>query len=263
MDAFVTLTTDFGQGDYDVGVLSGVIWKIAPQARIADLSHEIERHHVLEAALMLERCTPYFPSGTIHVVVVDPGVGTGRRAIAAKLGEQRYVGPDNGIITLMRQRALAAGQPVEIVHLNQPRYWLADVSNIFHGRDVFAAVGGHLAAGVSMSEIGDPLTDPILLEIPTPQRTPQGWRGAVMHIDTFGNLSTNLGLAQLQGADVVAVNLGVTRIQGLVRTFGEKSPGELAALFDSSGKLCISVVNGSAAARLGSQPGEPVEVVIG
>lgn len=263
MKSFITLTTDFGQSDYDVGVLSGVIWQIAPRAEITDLTHEIQRHNVLEAALVLERCTPYFPEATIHVVVVDPGVGTQRRAIAARLGGHRFVGPDNGFITLVRQRALAENQPVEFVHLNRPRYWLPNVSHIFHGRDVFAAAAGHLAAGVPLAELGDPVDDPILMDIPTPERTAQGWRGAVVHIDAFGNLSINLSLRQMQGAYIRTVKIGETQIDGLVRTFGEKEPGELVALFDSSGKLCISVVNGSAAARLGSQTGDAVEVTLG
>ncbi|MCZ7552228.1 MAG: SAM-dependent chlorinase/fluorinase [Anaerolineales bacterium] len=262
MNSFLTLTTDFGQGDFDAGVLAGVIWSIAPAAQIADLSHEIERHNVLEAALLLERCTPYFPAGTIHVVVVDPGVGTQRRAIAARLGAQRYVCPDNGIITLVRQRALSANQPVELVHLNQPRYWLPNVSHIFHGRDVFAAAAGHLAAGIPLAELGERIDDAVLLEFLAPERTPQGWRGAVVHVDAFGNLSTNLSVSELQGAVVRTVNIGDAQITGLARTFGDKKPGELTALFDSSEKLCISVVNGSAAARLGSRVGEAVEVAL-
>jgi S-adenosylmethionine hydrolase len=263
MSPIVTLTTDFGQSDYDAGVLSGVIWSIAPDVQIVDLSHEITRHNVLEASLLLDRCTPYFPRGTIHVGVVDPGVGTRRRPIAARLGDQLFVGPDNGLITLMQQRAISTGLPVEIVHLNRPGYWLAQVSYIFHGRDVFAAVGGHLAAGIPLQNLGDPLDDPVLLDLPEPVRTKDGWRGVVMQIDTFGNLSTNLCRTHLRDEVVLEVRLKKTRIQGLVKTFGEKKPGELGALFDSSGKLCVCVVNGSAAARLGSRVGDAVEVIFG
>lgn len=263
MIQIVTLTTDFGQADYDTGVLAGVIWQFAPQARIVHLSHDIHRHDVMEAALLLERCTPYFPSGTIHVVVVDPGVGTRRRAIAARLGNQLFVGPDNGLISLMQRRLLQENQRIEIVHLNRPRFWLPDVSNIFHGRDVFAAVGGHLAAGVPLHELGDPVDDPVLLQIPQPKPLERGWLGTVTHIDSFGNLSTNLTQEHLRDQGNVEVRLDDTRIFGLIRTFGEKLPGELAALIDSSGRLCVCVVNGSAAARLGSQVGDSIEVLFG
>ncbi len=256
----VTLTTDFGQSDYDAGVLSGVIWSIAPQARLVDLSHAIERHNVLEAALLLRRCTPYFPPGTIHLVVVDPGVGTARRGLAAWLGQLFFVGPDNGLLTPLLERARSSDGPLEIVHLDQPRFWLPQVSAIFHGRDVFAPVAAHLANGVRLSELGSPVTDPVLLEFPQPRHSPHGWRGAVLHVDAFGNLSTNLDQALIPAHRPLKVQIAGVQIDGLVATFGDGAPGQLVALFDSSGKLCICVVNGDAASRLQAGVGEPVEV---
>jgi hypothetical protein len=260
INPIVTLTTDFGQSDYDVGVLTGVIWSIAPATRVVDLSHAISRHNVLEAALLLERCTPYFPAHTIHLVVVDPGVGTERRALAARLGRQRFVGPDNGLLTPLLQRARAAGEPVEIVCLDQPRFWLPQVSSIFHGRDIFAPVAGHLAAGAPLGDLGSPIADPFLLEFPRPERTRSGWRGQVMHVDAFGNLSTNLERRHFSQEQGVVIDLLGRRIDGLARTFGDGQPGQLVALFDSSGKLSICVVNGDAAAALGARVGDPLEV---
>ncbi len=258
MRPIITLTTDFGIGDYDTGVLSGVIWRIAPEARVVDLSHAIPRHDVFSAALLLERCTPYFPEGTIHIVVVDPGVGTGRRGLAARLGSQRFVGPDNGLLTRMRHRALKAMQPVEIVHLNQPDYWLPEVSAIFHGRDVFASVAAHLAAGVGLDELGERIDDPVLLNFPEAVRAASGWQGTVTHVDAFGNLSTNLGVEQIPRDRQMDVRIGGAVIRGLKTTFSDGAPGELAALIDSSGKLCVCVVNGSAANRLGIQVGDSI-----
>jgi S-adenosylmethionine hydrolase len=258
----ITLTTDFGQSDYDAGVLSGVIWSIAPQARLVDLSHAIGRHNILEAVLLLERCTPFFPSGTIHVVVVDPGVGTQRRGLAAHLGDLYFVGPDNGLLTPLLKRAHSSGGPFEMVHLDQPRFWLPKVSAIFHGRDVFAPVAAHLANGIRLSELGSPLTDPVCVDIPQPQRSAGGWRGLVLHVDAFGNLSTNLDHTHLPAKSRVKIRIADTEIDGLVATFGDGKPGQLVALFDSSGKLCISVVNGNAASFLRAGAGDPLEVFI-
>jgi S-adenosylmethionine hydrolase len=256
----ITLTTDFGQSDYDAGVLAGVIWSIAPHARLVDLSHAIGRHNVLEAALLLERCTPYFPAGTIHVVVVDPGVGTQRRGLAARLGNLCFVGPDDGLLTPLLKRALSAGGLVEMVSLDQPRFWLPEVSATFHGRDVFAPVAAHLANGARLSELGSPVTDPVLLEFPQPQRCAHGWRGSVLHVDAFGNLSTNLERAHLPLNSPVKIKIANTQIDSLVATFGDGRPGQLVALFDSSGKLCICLVNGNAASRLQAGVGDPLEV---
>jgi S-adenosyl-L-methionine hydrolase (adenosine-forming) len=256
----ITLTTDFGQGDYDAGVLTGVIWGIAPQAHVIDLSHDIDRHNILEAALLLERCTPYFPPGTIHMVVVDPGVGTQRRGLAARLGNRCFVGPDNGLLSPLLKQALSTGGQVEIVYLDQPRFWLPQVSAIFHGRDVFAPVAAHLANGIRLNELGSPVTDPVVLEFPQPQRSAGGWRGLVLHVDAFGNLSTNLDRTHIPVNRPVKINIAGTSLDEIVATFGDGQPGQLVALFDSSGKLCISVVNGSATGRLQVGIGELLEV---
>ena len=260
--SIITLTTDFGLKDGNVGVMKGVIWGIAPQAQIVDLSHLISPQNIPEAALILARCAPYFPDGTIHVVVVDPGVGTERRPMAARLGGQYFVGPDNGALTLWLERLENEALPTRFVHLDRPGYWLPEVSHVFHGRDIFAPVAAHLSTGVLIEALGSPFSDPVRLELPRPERLEDGWRGQVIHVDHFGNLSTNIRIEHLQDHRVATVRLGGVNINGLVRTFGERLPGELVALFGSTGNLIISEVNGSAAARLGVKVGDVVQVVI-
>jgi S-adenosyl-L-methionine hydrolase (adenosine-forming) len=260
--SIITLTTDFGLKDGNVGVMKGVILGIAPQAQIVDLSHLIGPQNVREAALILARSAPYFPPATIHVVVVDPGVGTSRRPVAAQVGSQRFVLPDNGLLTILLERAEQAGKPVEIVHLDQPTYWLPDVSHVFHGRDIFAPAAAHLAAGVPLENLGSPVSDPVRLDLPRPERSSEGWRGQVTHIDHFGNLATNLRREHLEGVQKLVVRLGGHQVEGLVQTFGERSPGESIALYGSTGDLIVSVVNGSAAMSLGVRVGDPVEVIV-
>lgn len=260
--SLITLTTDFGLKDGNVGVMKGVIWGIAAQANIADISHTIGPQNVREAALVLSRSAPFFPPGTIHIVVVDPGVGTARRPIAARLGSQLFVCPDNGVLTMLLKQAERAGEPVEFVHLNQPQYWRPQVSHVFHGRDIFAPVAAHLAAGVPLTEIGAPVHDPVQLVLPEPERTARGWRGEIIHIDHFGSLSSNINYELLGEPEQVTVRVGGAEIRGLVHTFGDRPPGELIALYGSTGSLIISVVNGSAASRLSAQVGDPVEVLL-
>jgi S-adenosylmethionine hydrolase len=255
--AVITLTTDFGNGDHEAGVLKGVIWSIAPRAQIADLSHEITPQYVLEAALLLW----YFPDGTIHVGVVDPGVGTARRAIAAQLGTQYFVGPDNGLVSLLLARAEESKQPTSFIHLDRPEFWLPEVSNVFHGRDVFAPVAAHLAAGTALNALGRRIDDPIRLEIPKPSRKPNGWLGQVIHIDHFGNLATNLNVNHLSLMKEVIIKIKGEQITGMVSTFGDRPTGSLIALLDSSGSLAISVVNGSAAMSLKVKVGDKFEVL--
>jgi S-adenosylmethionine hydrolase len=258
----VTLITDFGSGDYATGVLHGVIWGIAPECEVIDLTHDIPRHALRQAGFVLERAVPYFPAGTVHVVVVDPGVGTSRRPLAACLENQYFVGPDNGVFTQVLRRARNLQTQQQFVHLDRPRYWLPEISTIFHGRDIFAPAAAYLARGAALAELGTPVTDVLELEIAQPVPTPHGWQGEVVQVDAFGNLSTNLELQHLGGAGQnLQVNVRGSTVHGLVRTFGEGKPGELVTLFDSSGRVCICEVNGSASRRLRAQVGDRVEVV--
>jgi len=146
----ITLTTDFGLRDGYPGVMKGVILRITPDTHIIDISHFVRPQNILEGSLILNRTYPFFPDGTVHILVIDPGVGTSRRPIAAHLGNQYYVCPDNGLLTGPLVEAEKEGQFIEIVHLNQPKYWLREVSHVFHGRDVFAPVAAHIAAGVPL-----------------------------------------------------------------------------------------------------------------
>ena len=258
--AIITLTTDFGLKDGFVGVMKGVIYGIVQDVHIIDLTHEISPQNVLEGAYIMGRSAPYFPEGTIHVGVIDPGVGTDRRPIAAKLGSQYFVGPDNGLFSFMLAQAEKENQEVVVVHTDNPKYWLPEVSNVFHGRDIFSPVGAYLAKGVPLEELGTRIDDPIRLELVEPQRAGDGWRGQILHIDHFGNIATNFKHEHLNGMGPMVVRLCGAEIQGLVRTFGERPPGDLIALFGSTGNLVISVVNGDAASRLNAKPGDLVEV---
>jgi len=257
----LTLLTDFGLRDGYVGVMKGVIYKIIPTVQIADISHAIPPQNILLGALALARTSPFFPSGCVHVGVVDPGVGTHRRPIAGQVGEQFFVGPDNGLFTILIKRAFAQDEQVKIIHLDQPDYWLQDVSNVFHGRDIFAPCGAYLAAGTHLEQMGTLIDDPVLLDISEPEPLENGgWRGEIMEVDFFGNLSTNIERKHLAGNEPVNVKIGDTTIDNWVNTFGERPVGSLISLYGTADDLVISVVNGNAARRLEVGVGEAVEV---
>lgn len=262
----ITLMTDFGIKDGTVGVMKGVIWGICPSAQIADLSHMIQAQNIREASYILGRSAVYFPKGTVHVVVVDPGVGTKRRPMAAQIGDWFYVGPDNGTISSLLERAEFSGWQTRFVELNRIKYWLPLVSFVFHGRDIFSPVAAHLANGVPLNEFGSPFTDPVRLDLPKPQRTENGWRGEATHIDHFGNISSNIRVehlgAALEKKENIVVRLNGTEIQGMVNTFGERDAGEVIALIGSTGNLGVSVVNGNAAAKLSVKIGDEIMVTI-
>jgi S-adenosyl-L-methionine hydrolase (adenosine-forming) len=242
--------------------MRGIIWRSVPSVQIADLSHTIRPQDVRQAALTLARQVYYFPENTIHVAVVDPGVGTARRPIAAQIGPQRFVGPDNGIFTPMLQQAEQLGWPVRIVHTHRTACWLPEVSDIFHGRDVCAPVAAHWAAGVPLEALGDVIDDPVQLALPRPQPTGQGLIGEVTLVfQHFGNLITNIHYDDLDDWSQVIIRLCGVDIDGLVRTFGDRQPGTLIALFGSSGHLMISVVNGRATDRLHPSIGDQVAVI--
>jgi len=264
--AIITLMTDFGIKDGNVGVMKGVIWGICPQAQISDLSHMIGPQNVREASLILLRSAPYFPKGTVHVVVVDPGVGTARRPMAAMIGDCFYVGPDNGVITLLLEHAEKENRSCKFIRLDRTKYWLPDVSHVFHGRDIFSPVGAHLANSVPLSELGTEFSDPVRLQLPHPQRTNTGWRGEVIHVDHFGNISSNIRVENLgddlQKKDKIIVKLNGVEIKGMVDTFGERPDGEVVALLGSTGNLIVSVVNGSAANKLNVKVGDGIEAIL-
>jgi S-adenosyl-L-methionine hydrolase (adenosine-forming) len=257
----ISLLTDFGLKDGNVGVMKGVILGLSPQARLVDLGHLVGAQDVREAAILLGRSAPYFPAGSIHVVVVDPGVGTSRRPMAARLGEHFFVGPDNGVITKLLEHAEHRRGSTAFVELNRPELWRPDVSPVFHGRDIFSPTAAHLANRVPLESLGTPFVDPVRLDFPRPTAFPGGLRGQVDHIDHFGNVRVNMRREDLDRLDPAIVRIRDATIRGLVRTFGERPPGELIALYGSTGDLVLAVVNGSAAARLGTAVGDPVEVV--
>ena len=254
----ITLMTDFGLSDTFIGVMKGVIWTIAPQVQIVDLTHEIRPQNVLDGALNIAEAAPYFPAGTIHVCVVDPGVGTARRPMAALIGGQYFVGPDNGLFSLLIEKGKDLTTPPVYIELSRKRFWLSEVSQSFHGRDIFAPVAAHLAKGVPIEELGDPFENPVCLSLPKPQKTGEGWQGQVLRVDHFGNLITNFTRLQLPPTGGVNLHVAGASITQLVTTFGSRPTGELIAMLDSSGHLSISVVNGSAAERLGVCADEPI-----
>jgi S-adenosyl-L-methionine hydrolase (adenosine-forming) len=257
----ISLTTDFGLQDGFVGTLKGVIWSICPAAQIADISHLVPPQNVLAGALTLWRAYSCFPAGSIHVAVVDPGVGTPRRPIAARLGAYYFVGPDNGLFTPFFKEAEKNPVPLEIVHLTNEKYFRSLVSRTFHGRDIFAPVAAHLANAVPLSYLGPSITDPQRLSIPEPEKTSTGWRAHVTLVDVFGNLSTDLPAAAFAEHETVTFRLYGQELHGLVTSYGFKPPGQLVALLDSQDYLEIAIVNGSAVQALGAKFGDIVEVV--
>lgn len=257
----LSITTDFGLTNGFVGVMKGVIYAIAPDAKIVDISHLISAQNVLEGAYAMWRAVPFFPPGSVHVGVVDPGVGTQRRPIGARLGEQYFIAPDNGLLTPLILDAERDGLGMEFVHLDNPKFWLPKVSTTFHGRDIFAPTGAHLAAGVPLGELGTPILDPVRLELPRPEKAGTGWLAHVTIIDIFGNLTTDLPAEALAGRRDVLIRIHGHEITGIVSSYGHREAGDLVAVVDSEDYIEIAVVNGSAAKTLGARVGDLVEVV--
>ena len=258
----ISLLTDFGLQDAFVGVMKGVIFGIAPDVRIVDLSHQIAPQNILQGAIILADSYRYFPSGSIHLAVVDPGVGTKRAGLAAQIGAHTFVAPDNGLLTCVLDQAEQSGDSIRAVRLENRHYWLPQTSRTFHGRDIFAPVAAHLAKGVSLDSFGSSLEQPVRIDIPRAARSPDGWRAEILMIDAFGNLITNLKAEQLAGMFIHEVRVGGAVIRQLANTFGEAEPGALIALIDSSQRLSIGLVNGSAAEKLGAKVGDQVEVAL-
>ncbi len=246
----ITLATDFGLRDPWVGTMKGVILSVTRDVHLVDLTHEIAPHDVLEGALALEAAAPFFPAGTVHLAVVDPGVGGPRRPLVVARDEQRFIGPDNGLFTPF---LLTAGW--RAFELSAPEYRLAVASHTFHGRDVFAPAAAHLALGVPPERLGAEVTDPVRLPWPTSRVVAGGVAGEVVHVDRFGNLVTSIGAADVAADGIVGV---AGRDLRLVRTFADIDPGAVAGLVGSSGRLEIAARATSAGAILGVGRGAPV-----
>ena len=256
--AVITLLTDFGLQDEFVGVVHGVILGRCPAARIVDLCHAVPPGDCRRAAYLLHWAYRYFPPGTIHVIIVDPGVGTGRRVLCARAHGQRFLAPDNGVLTTVLQRA---HRPV-VHEVRNPRYWLPSVHATFHGRDLFAPVAAHLALGVRPEALGPRTARWVRLALPRVRRQGRRWSGTVVDIDRFGNLVTNVEAAVIRASArrPAQLRLHVNRriIRGLVRTYGDVRRGALTAMVGSRGLVEIAVREGSAARALAARVGDPV-----
>jgi S-adenosylmethionine hydrolase len=259
----ITLTTDFGEASPYVAAMKGVIVGINPAARIIDLSHQIPPQDVRHADHFLAAAIPYFPPEAIHVVVVDPGVGTQRHALHVKVGGHRLLLPDNGCWTTLAQHS--SDSPV-VRRLAEPRYWRQPVSATFHGRDVFAPTAAHLSLGADPATLGPTVTDWVQLELPTARLDSSDGtvRGEVVFVDHFGNLITNIPESMLAGwaGRSLTFRVGSYGTERWVRTYGEAAAGYLVALIGSTGMLELAVVNGNAARQLSLAVGEPVQVIV-
>ncbi|MDX1418917.1 MAG: SAM-dependent chlorinase/fluorinase [Rubricoccaceae bacterium] len=255
----VTLTTDFGSQDAYVAAMKGAMLGIAPGLRFVDVTHEVAPQDVMAAAFVLRQALPYFPDGTVHLVVVDPGVGTDRRAIAAAFGGHRFVGPDNGLLPLLLDDA----PPDAVVVLDQPAAWRTPTpSPTFHGRDVFGPVAAHLANGRALDEVGTPTEAYERLHWALPIADGEGIQGWVVHVDRFGNCITNVPGSLLEGQrQRLKCYAGSTILTGIHATYADVPPGEPVALVGSAGHLEIGVRNGDAAALLDLRKGSRVSLV--
>ncbi len=263
-DAIITLTTDFGTSDAYEAAIKGVILSINPRAYIVDISHDVEPQNIPQAAFVLHTAQGFFPQGTIHVVVVDPGVGSQRRAVILRTTAAYFIAPDNGVLSYVVEEACptAAPQPeerelgpeLEAIVITAPRFWRSSVSSTFHGRDIFAPVAAHLSLGVPIGEFGEAISSLFVLPVLRPCRQPDGVLiGDIIHIDHFGNLITNVRGADLSG-EGVTIEVAAHSIQSLSRFYEQGD--ELLAIIGSSGYLEVSVKNGSAAAFLHSKLGD-------
>ena len=257
----ISLTTDFGIRDGFVSVMKGVIYRIAPQVKIVDVTHIIAPQNIREGAYALWRAYLFFPEGTIHVYVVDPGVGTKRRPLAAKIGDHFFVGPDNGLLTPIIEGAERKHHSMEFIHLDNSKYWLPKISRTFHGRDIFSPVAAHLASGVALNELGTSIQDPVRMKMPHPEKTDHGWIAHVTIIDIFGNITTDLPAETLQGRTDILLRLRGAEVNGITESYGHKQIGDLVAVVDSEDYIEIAVVNGNAAQKLDAKVGDVVEVI--
>jgi S-adenosylmethionine hydrolase len=260
--AVITLTTDFGLADHFVGVMKGVILSINPEVDLVDLSHGVAAHDILECAFLIAQSYRYFPPDTIHLVVVDPGVGSNRRPILATTAHYKFVAPDNGVLSLLYGRE----ECFEVRHLTNDRYFLKPVSHTFHGRDIFSPVAGWLSKGVEVERFGERIADYVRLATPAALRSPEGTViGTVLRVDSFGNVITNLTPQDIPELFLEKLSFTLIinhhTITRLLTSYSAGKPSELFAILGSSGYLEVSTRQGSAAAVLQASRGDEVNFV--
>jgi hypothetical protein len=265
MPAIITLTTDYGVRDSFTASVKGVILKINPQAQIIDISHEISPQDISEAAYVLKSAYSHFPKGTIHLAVVDPGVGSGRRPIIAVTESYYFVGPDNGLFSLVYRDA----ERLRVHHITSTHYFLPNPGPTFHGRDIFAPVAGWITKGIPSGNFGEEITDFARLNVPAPKVGENGAEGRVVHIDRFGNIITDILYKDVQtllaggtDASTVSVTLSGREIKRLKRFYAEAAPGEPGAIFNGNGALEIFLFKQNARTALSVKRGEVVRLAV-
>jgi S-adenosylmethionine hydrolase len=260
----VTLTTDFGLTDNFVGTVKGVILNLCPDAELIDISHAVDAFDILDGALTIASAYSYFPAGTVHLVVVDPGVGTARRPIIATANQHRFVAPDNGVLSLIYDRE----ERVHVHHVTADHYFLQPISQTFHARDVFAPVAASLAKGVEADKLGSEIQDFVRLPLPQPHAMAQNAiRGQVLKVDRFGNLITNLTPQLLPALlqpvpPAFKITIAGREISALCSAYGQGAPGHLFAILGSMGYFEIAANQASAAQMLGAGKGAEINLEI-
>jgi len=264
MSNLITLLTDYGMRDSFVASMKGVIWKTAPQAQIVDITHDIGPQDIWEAAFTLRATYGNFPKGTIHLAVVDPGVGSGRRPIIVVTESYYFVGPDNGLFSLVYRDA----ERLRVHHVTSSHYFIQNPGPTFHGRDIFAPVAGWLTKGIPSGHFGEEITDFVKLNVPVPKRTDSVIDGHIVHVDRFGNLISNITYKDLQACfpegsplGPFTITLGGKEIKGLKKFYAEAAQGEAAAIINSNGHLEIFLFRQNARTGLTSKRGDAVRVV--
>jgi S-adenosylmethionine hydrolase len=260
----ITLSTDFGLNDHFVGTMKGVMLGLAPDAQIVDISHAVQPFDILDGALTISQAYSYFPSGTVHMIIVDPGVGTARRPIIVVGDRHIFVAPDNGVLSLVYARE----QRLSVRHVTAEHYFLPSPSNTFHGRDIFSPVAASLAKGVDPSRFGEEITDYVRFAAPRPKPVDERTlRGVVLKVDRFGNLITNITPQDLpklfqETPAPFKIAMGKGQITRLCSNYAEGGPGEAFGILGSMGYLEIATNRGSAYQLLGVGKGAEVNVVL-
>lgn len=257
MGRIITLLTDFGLKDPWAGAMKGVLLSINPGANVVDISHLVSPHNIAEGSFILSQAYPFFPKGTIHVAVVDPGVGGKRRPVLIEAGRHFFIGPDNGIFTPVLENERVK----RVIHITNRKYFLREVSSTFHGRDVFAPCAAHLSRGVPPLYFGRPVENPVSLNLDRPGKKPLSITGTVLYVDSFGNLITSISKRDISGLlkkGRVEIRIKGRRVGGLKSSYSE-GEGAPFALVGSGGQVEIACRQKRAADVIGASCGDKVE----